>query len=303
LNKVERSSAALQTREAGLTPRDLRWIADAYDQAQRVRVQAGERIRAILQGRDGRLIEPSADANAELRDIRLGKSDGPVPLLGRTYRRHWEEEQDLRAAMEIALLAHPVWPWLSQVRGIGATLAARLLARLDIERAPTPSSFWSYCGLATVPAEQYHCAVCDRKVLSADRTVRAQHRNASGATCSGELVRVETAEVARMAQPVPRRGEPAVYDRQAKKLCYLIGVSFLRARSSYRAIYDEERARLERERPGWSKGRQHLAALRKMEKLFLSHLWSRWAEATGMPRVRPYAYERALLERSNPPKP
>ena len=289
--------------EAGLTPRDLRWIADAYDQAQRVRVQAGERIRAILQGRDGRLTETSADANAELRDIRMGKSEGPVPLLSRTYRRHWEEEQDLRSAMEVALLAHPVWPWLSQVRGVGATLAARLLARLDIERAPTPSSFWSYCGLATVPAEQYHCAVCERTVMSADRAVRAQHRNASGTTCEGQLVRVESAEGARMAQPVPRRGEPAVYDRQAKKLCYLIGVSFLRARSTYRVIYDEERSRLERERPGWSKGRQHLAALRKMEKLFLSHLWSRWAEATGVPLVRPYAYERLWQHRSNPPKP
>ena len=94
-----------------------------------------------------------------------------------------------------------------------------------------------------------------------------------------------------------------MYDRQAKKLCYLIGVSFLRARSTYRAIYDEERTRLERERPNWSKGRQHLAALRKMEKLFLSHLWLRWAEATGVPLVRPYAYERLWQHGSNPPKP
>ena len=120
MSPKQRSGAAALSRpqkpEPGLTPRDLRWIADAYDQAQRVRVQAGERIRAILQGRDGRLTETSADPNAELRDIRLGKSEGPVPLLSRTYRRHWEEEQDLRSAMEVALLAHPVWPWLRTMR-------------------------------------------------------------------------------------------------------------------------------------------------------------------------------------------
>jgi hypothetical protein len=32
--------------------RELRWIADSYEQAQRVRIQTGERIRALLQGRD-----------------------------------------------------------------------------------------------------------------------------------------------------------------------------------------------------------------------------------------------------------
>ena len=31
----------------GLTVRDLRWIADAYEQAQRVRLDTGERMRAL----------------------------------------------------------------------------------------------------------------------------------------------------------------------------------------------------------------------------------------------------------------
>ena len=114
----------------GLTARDLRWIADAYDQAQRVRLQAGERIRAIVQGRDPRLGgEISADSDELLRAIRNNNEDGPVPLLARTYRRHWEEEQELKTAMEVALETHPVWPWLSEIRGIGATLSARLLSR------------------------------------------------------------------------------------------------------------------------------------------------------------------------------
>jgi hypothetical protein len=93
--------------QTGLTARDLRWIADAYDQAQRVRLQAGERIRAIAQGRDPRLGgEVAQDGDELLRAIRTGDSDGPVPLLARTYRRHWEEEQELRVAMEQALGSH-----------------------------------------------------------------------------------------------------------------------------------------------------------------------------------------------------
>jgi hypothetical protein len=287
----------------GLTARDLRWITDAYEQAQRVRLQAGERIRAIVQGRDPRLEStPLEEADIVLRAIRQGEHDGPVALLGRTYRRHWEEEQELRRAMEEALRTHPVWEWLSQVRGIGTTLAARLLARLDLSRAPTPSSFWAYCGLATVQGQLYRCATCGATaVTAASRTIRAAHKDPSGQPCRGALEQVAVPEGLRVAQPSPSRGESAAYDRQAKKICYLIGVSFLRSKSLYREIYDRERERLLRERADWSKARQHLAALRKMEKLFLSHLWAVWAEAEGKPIVRPYAHARELARRFIPP--
>jgi hypothetical protein len=278
----------------GLTARDLRWIADAYDQAQRVRLQAGERIRAIAQGRDPRMGgEIAADSDELLRAIRNNWEDGPVPLLARTYRRHWEEEQELRVAMEVALQTHPVWPWLSEVRGIGATLSARLLARLDIRRAPTPSSFWAYCGLATVPAQLFGCGECGATTSAArGRRVPASHKNSAGQSCPSPMQSIAAPEGLRVAQPMPARGESASYDRHAKKICYLIGVSFLRSRSSYREHYDRERERLVRERSDWTKARQHLASLRKMEKLFLSHLWAVWAEAEGIPIVRPYAHER-----------
>jgi hypothetical protein len=258
-------------KTGGLTARDLRWITDAYEQAQRVRLQAGERIRAIVQGRDPRLEStPLEDADGVLRAIRQGEHDGPVPLLGRTYRRHWEEEQELKRAMDEALRTHPVWSWLSQVRGIGSTLAARLLARLDLARAPTPSSFWAYCGLATVQGQLFRCDTCgSTAVTAASRTVRASHKTPGGQQCTGAFERVAMPEGLRVAQPSPSRGESASYDRQAKKICYLIGVSFLRSKSLYREIYDKERERLLRERADWSKARQHLAALRKMEKLFL----------------------------------
>jgi hypothetical protein len=206
--------------------------------------------------------------------------------------------------MEEALRGHEVWPWLSQLRGIGVTLAARLLARLDIRRAPTPSSFWSYCGLATVPARIYQCVACGvTSVAASGRSTRNRHRTPDGEFCSGPLSEIEASGPVRVAQPGPRRGEVAAYDRQAKKLCYLIGVSFLRSRSVYRAVYDRERSRLERERADWPKGRQHLAALRKMEKVFLSHLWAKWAEAAGIPDVRPYGEVRGLTQRMIPPEP
>lgn len=286
----------------GLTVRDLRWIADAYEQAQRVRLETGERIRAILQGRDERADDGATNrgAAATLNAIRRGETDGPVVLLGRTYRRHWEAEQELRRAMNTALAAHAAWPWLSRVKGIGATLAAKLLARLDVHRAPHPSSFWSYCGLATVPGIEYRCRVCG---LRASYPVRykvklAHNRPDTKSQCTGELLPARGPEHnVRVAQPKPASGEKASYDQYAKKVCYLIGVSFIRSNSAYGEFYRRERARLEVERRGWTAGRIHYAALRKTEKLFLAHLWVVWRRAVGASVETPYA--QAVLGRED----
>jgi hypothetical protein len=282
----------------GLTVRDLRWIADAYEQAQRVRIESGERIRAIVQGRDERTGAERAEASRVLLEIRRGETDGPVVLLGRTYRRHWEAEQELRRAMTTALAEHPAWDWLSQVKGIGATLAAKLLARLDVHRAPHPSSFWSYCGLATVPGIEYRCATCGLRTSYPVRyRVKPIHnRPDSGTTCAGQLEPARGPEHnVRVAQPRPASGEKASYDQYAKKVCYLIGVSFVRSKSAYGRFYRRERGRLEAERPGWTAGRIHYAALRKTEKLFLAHLWVIWRRAAGLAVETPYA--QAILGR------
>lgn len=42
----------------------------------------------------------------------------------------------------------PVYGWCEDVRGLGAKLAAKLLAGIgDIQRFPNPASLWSYCGV------------------------------------------------------------------------------------------------------------------------------------------------------------
>ena len=230
----------------------LRWLADTYERVQAIRIEAGERIRAVVQGRTAGVhddVPPAGPCAATvLAQIRSGTSYGPVPVLGLTYRVHCVEEQRLRAAMSDALEAHTAWPWLRRVKGMGPTLAAKLLSRLDIDRAPTPSSFWAYCGLATVPA----------------------------------------ADGRRMAQPRARRGEMPVYDRYARRVCYQSACALLRAGGAYASYYRRERIKLDNCRCEWTRGHRHMAALRKTEKLLLAHLWVVWAEQAGVPVCRPY---------------
>lgn len=88
----------------------------------------------------------------------------------------------------------------------------------------------------------------------------------------------------------PRKGEPLHYKPSLKSLMYNIGTSFLKSRSPYRKIYDEARARYE-QREDWTKMHVHLAAMRKMEKIFLAHLWEVWRREVGLPVRVPYVVE------------
>jgi len=89
-----------------------------------------------------------------------------------------------------------------------------------------------------------------------------------------------------------QKGEKAPYSKRAKTVMYLIASSFLRSNSPYRRVYDDARVYYEANRPDWTKAHQHQAALRKMEKLFLAHLWAVWREAEGLPVSQPYAAEK-----------
>lgn len=342
----------MKTIEQQYTGRELRFLADNYEQAQRLRIETGERIRAVLQGRDetfvvvgevvaagsetpgvreraataetpdpderaGQRETPAGNERAEvaktpaetepfwigpdgvaryaddtIKAIQAGETLGPVPMLGRSHHRYWTEERETYRDMMRALRSHPAWTWLEQVKGIGPTLGCKLLARFDATKADNVSSFWAYAGLATVPAEQYECAECGivrAWPVGYDVTGKHQALGTSKA-CKGALVKTRGAEDGvRCAQPKPSRGTKASYDQYAKKVLYLVGTSFLKAGGPYEAFYRRERAKADRERPGWADGRKHYLALRKTEKLFLSNLWQIWREALGLPTPDPWA--------------
>ena len=198
----------------------------------------------------------------------------------------------------VPLTAHPVWPWISRVRGVSAAVVAQLLERLDPTRAPTPSSFWSYCGLATVEGDSYRCASCGARItLASGRRPRAgaPHRAREGSACTGALDPDHGEEAgagasrSRVAQPRPTPGARAAYDRDAKQLCYQLGMSLTKHGGAYARLYQEQRRRLDETRATWPERRRHLTALRMTEKMFLAHLWLVWREALGLPVTRPYA--------------
>jgi hypothetical protein len=88
-----------------------------------------------------------------------------------------------------------------------------------------------------------------------------------------------------------RKGEKAHFNKRLKTTCYLVGSSFLKTGSPYRDVYDSAREYYEANRD-WEKGHIHNAAMRKMIKLWLSHLWDRWRRLEGLPVTEPYVKTR-----------
>ena len=273
---------------------ELRLLYQLYDEAQRTRIAHGERLRAIFQGRSFSGTAAGGDPDALLKEISSGASVGAPILLERAYSRAMEDELSAAAALRDAITGHPAWAWIETVKGVGHLLAARLLSRLDVVRARTPSAFWAYCGLATIPGLAFKCATCGLEVaypLGYDPSGPHQRRSGSG-PCTGNLTRVASDTQVRVAPRRTALGGRTGYDARARESCYLVGMSMLRCGSDYRGVYDAERARLAGTRPGWTPKRCHLSALRKMEKIFLRDLWIAWRRAVRLPVVAPY-YPRA----------
>jgi hypothetical protein len=265
------------------TPASLGMVVESFEKVRRLREETGVRIRRVVE------VEEAADGgDCVLRLVDDGEPLGPLAFLGRVYRNMSIEEGQLRREALASLAAHPAWHWLRTVEGADPMLFARLLGRLDLEKAATPSHFWSYCGLATVRGVAYRCRTCGLEVAAAE-TARVDPGHValvSRAQCEGVLERAAANAEIRVAQPKPRQGEPCTYDADAKELCFRIGLAFVDAEGPYRRVYAAERAELQAGRPGWTDQRRHLAALRKVQKQFLTHLWQAWREGVHLPAHR-----------------
>jgi len=135
-----------------------------------------------------------------------------------------------------------------------------------IEDVPIIDALISLKGIGKILAAKLVSAI---DINQAD-TVSALWRYAGYAVIDGEREK-------------PTKGEKLHYNAELKKNLYLIGTSFMRCRSPYRDIYDSAREYYEVKHPEWTKGHSHNAALRKMIKMFLAHLWEHWRILESLP--------------------
>jgi hypothetical protein len=110
----------------------IRQLVDARDRAiQKSRIQFQARLFAVEEGED------SADTET-------------VALLQSYMERFERLEKELDKDISLLVQQYDIYDHVSAVTGIGPTIAAKLIAMIDIERAPTVSALWRYAGLAVI---------------------------------------------------------------------------------------------------------------------------------------------------------
>jgi len=86
-----------------------------------------------------------------------------------------------------------------------------------------------------------------------------------------------------------KKGQKLTWNPFLKKVCWLVGQSFIKTGSPYREIYDKEKTK---QRPlVQTDGHAHNRAARKMVKHFLGDLWEKWRELEGLPVDGPYVID------------
>ena len=121
----------------------LNIYVNTYEQAQKLRMETMNRMRCWL--RDTVPKEEWSERKFS-DDVLLTTTVLPNDL--RDFACHLMQlESDAGKYVRREMAKHPLWPWLSSIRGIGPILSARLLHRIDGKTFPSPAHLWSYCGL------------------------------------------------------------------------------------------------------------------------------------------------------------
>lgn len=175
--------------------------------------------------------------------------------------------KDLDKAIKAYGSLIPIWDWVTSIKGLASgRQIAKVLAEIDdIGRFDTISKLWKFAGLGVKDGKM------DR--TTSVRTIEGEDEN-------------QRSWNGRLAGQV-----------------YVIGELFIKHQTPlYSDVYYEEKARLrrlhpepEKSRPGspwpmdYTDSHIHRMAMRKMVKIFMSHLWVVWRKAQGLPVSNPYA--------------
>jgi len=114
----------------------LRALSDTRDrQIQKARIQFSNRLSAIERGTD--------------------QADGQQKILCEKYVNYFDAlEKELNRDISDALKGVPIYAKLIDIKGIGDTLAAKLIAMVDINVCNTISALWRYAGYGVIDGKR-----------------------------------------------------------------------------------------------------------------------------------------------------
>lgn len=230
----------------------------------------------------------------QLTSIKKKGDDSVEPCVLNTLQAQFDALVAIEGVLEQSITdilnTHPAWPWLKRVKGIGPRLGGKLLGVIgDISTYDTPSKLWRAMGYGL---SEYWVDQKTGRVLAPVVGSKWEKKD-------GELVRVKVQiekpspnAVIKTMRDRPVKGFLTPYSKTAKSTCYLVGISFLKTGSPYARIFYASKDYYLKNRPDWTPDHIRLAAVRRMVKIFLVHLWYEWRKAEGLPTRLPYVHEK-----------
>lgn len=246
----------------------LRALVDLRDrQIQKARIQFNNRVAAL---------DNASDQSA---------GSGQRATVERWLDVFTTLEKEIEKDIARTVKNEPIYDELSNIKGIGPMLAAKLISMIDIQRANTVSALWRYSGYG----QSFYWQDGDKIVApqtgykwtgpKGDKTkisVTPEPKN------GWQLVQVRDRPIDKFVLP---------YNKRLKSTLFVVAGSFLKSGSPYRRFYDTHKTKYETTKEDWNKKHIHLASTRKMIKMFLSHLWERWRILEGLETRLAYVNE------------
>jgi hypothetical protein len=206
--------------------------------------------------------------SAQVRKTHLAKNNKTCDLTEATIEKMELLEDWLNSKMKEMVKEHPAYFWFSKVKGIGDLNIGKVIGLVNIERADNISKLWRYAGFGVQDGKG------ERRIV----------------------------------------GEDLHFNMTLKTMCWRLGKSLIRAKGAYYNFYLEQKriigqrvknegkkivpsAELPKQKGKhiendefFGLGHVDMMAMRKMIKLFLSHLWLKWREAENLEITKPYAH-------------
>lgn len=238
-------------------------IEEREEEATEQELTAPE-IRRVVRLRD-QIQKARIGCSNRIWSIKNKRAEGDIDfwelMLGRV--KPWEEETN--AYLRNIVEGYAVWSrWGKYVKGMGLISLGIIIGEIDIRKAHSISALWRFSGYGVINGERQRRLPAEKSDYNG-RLRTMIYRQAQGLLraggCYADLYQRFKEEEIRRAQ---ERGLKIVPSKKGK------------------ALKDDEMAALH----------VHLRALRRMIKIWLSHLWLVWREAEGLPLSKPYAIDR-----------
>jgi len=283
----------------------LVFMQDAALAIEKLRVESEIALTHILNNRLDALVaskEINKDRATQIRDNWAKKRIVPEDLRAKLLdperyevrRRLVDLENYMDGRIANLITSHPAYPWFSRVKGVGEENIGKVVALIDIAKAPTISSLWRFAGWSVEDGVAPRRVKGQKLIFNSQLRTMCWRLATSLKRARGKFYKYYIEEKEKYIKRFQKEGYKILPTPQGKWFCLNCGESWARKRDITLCCGQQSiEKQLRQEPPGvkWV-GHVDAMAVRKMIKLFLGCLWLVWREAVGLPIRNPYAIDR-----------